>query len=116
MNKKTKIGYYVLMTFSVVASVANLCWGNFAIAIWAASNSMLLYWAYMWHEISWLADKNLDEVIKNCNAYYHQKQVLAKENKALKAQLEEIKAQVEKMEKELHNLPYRDEKGVYRKR
>ena len=109
MNKKTKIGYYVLMTLSVVASVANLCWGNFAIAIWAASNSMLLYWAYMWHEISWLADKNLDEVIKNCNAYYHQKQELAKENKALKAQ-------VEKMEKELHNLPLRDEKGVYRKR
>lgn len=109
MNKKTKIGYYVLMTLSVVACVANLCWGNFAIAIWAASNSMLLYWAYMWHEISWLADKNLDEVIKNCNAYYHQKQVLAKENKSLKAQ-------VEKMEKELHNLPLRDEKGVYRKR
>lgn len=109
MNKKTKIGYYVLMTLSVVASVANLCWGNFAIAIWAASNSMLLYWAYMWHEISWLADKNLDEVIKNCNAYYHQKQVLTKENKALKAQ-------VEKMEKELNKLPYRDEKGVYRKR
>lgn len=109
MNKKTKIGYYVLMTLSVVASIANLCWDNFAIAIWAASNSMLLYWAYMWHEISWLADKNLDEVIKNSNAYYHQKQVLTKENKALKAQ-------VEKMEKELHNLPLRDEKGVYRKR
>lgn len=109
MNKKTKIGYYVLIALSVVASVANLCWGNFAIAIWAASNSMLLYWAYMWHEISWLADKDLDEVIKNCNAYYHQKQVLTKENKALKAQ-------VEKMEKELHNLPLRDEKGVYRKR
>lgn len=109
MNKKTKIIYYILMTFSVVASLANLCWGNFAIAIWAASNSMLLYWAYMWHEISWLADKNLDEVIKNCNAYYHQKQVLTKENEVLKAQVEE-------MEKELNKLPYRDEKGVYRKR
>jgi hypothetical protein len=109
MNKKTKIIYYILMTLSVAASVANLCWGNFAIAIWAASNSMLLYWAYMWHEISWLADKSLDEVIENCNAYYHQKQELTKENEALKAQ-------VEKMEKELHNLPLRDEKGVYRKR
>jgi cell shape-determining protein MreC len=116
MNKKTKIIYYVLMTLSVVASVANLCWGNFAIAIWAASNSMLLYWAYMWHEISWLADKSLDEVFENYNALYYQKQVLEKENKALKTQLVEIKAQVEKMEKELHNLPYRDEKGVYRKR
>lgn len=116
MNKKTKIGYYVLMTLSVVACVANLCWGNFAIAIWAASNSMLLYWAYMWHEISWLADKCLDEVIENSNTLYHQKQELSNENKALKAQLVEIKAQVEKMEKELHNLPYRDEKGVYRKR
>lgn len=109
MNKKTKICYYVLITLSVVACVANLCWGNFAIAIWAASNSMLLYWAYMWHEISWLADKSLDEVIENSNALYHQKQELTKENKALKAQ-------VEKMEKELHNLPLRDEKGVYRKR
>lgn len=109
MNKKTKIIYYVLMTLSVVASVANLCWGNFAIAIWAASNSMLLYWAYMWHDISWLKDKSLDEVFENYNALYYQKQMLEKENKALKAQ-------VEKMEKELHNLPYRDEKGVYRKR
>lgn len=106
MNKKTKIGYYVLMTFSVVASVANLCWGNFAIAIWAASNSMLLYWAYMWHDISWLADKSLDAVIENSNALYHQKQELAKENEALKAYIKKLEDET----------PARGKDGKYKKR
>lgn len=109
MNKKTKIIYYTLIAMSVVASFVSLCFGNFAIAIWGTYSALLLYWAFMWHDISWHLDKCLDEVIENCNAYYHQKQVLTKENEVLKAQ-------VEKMEKELHNLPYRDEKGVYRKR